>query len=264
MPQIDHGRPFDWSRVSEDYAACRDIYPPAFYQALLSRNLCTAGQRVLDLGTGTGVLPRALYGHGARFTGLDSAPGQIAQARRLADKAGMEIEFVCAKAEQAGFPDASFDIITACQCFFYFDHTALAPVLHRLLQPSGRLAVLYMGWLPNEDPVAAATEQLILRHNPQWTGGNGQREAIDPPAAYARGFSLTEQAVFDLDVPFTRASWQGRIRACRGVGASLEGEALNRFEREHASLLARIAPPSFTVRHYAALTVLTARPDSPS
>ena len=63
---IDNGRPFDWGRTSQDYAKYRDIYPPQFYEKIISRGLCTAGQRVLDLGTGTGVLPRNMYRFGAK------------------------------------------------------------------------------------------------------------------------------------------------------------------------------------------------------
>lgn len=56
--RIDAGKPFDWSRISEDYARYRDIYPQMFYDRILARGLCIGGQTVLDLGTGTGVLPR--------------------------------------------------------------------------------------------------------------------------------------------------------------------------------------------------------------
>ena len=98
---IDGGRPYDWGRASGAYARYRDIYPPEFYQVLLERGLCTAGQRVLDVGTGTGVLPRALYAHGARFTGTDPAPEQIAQARRLAAEAGMDIPFFARRRRRA-------------------------------------------------------------------------------------------------------------------------------------------------------------------
>lgn len=48
---------------------------------------------VLDLGTGTGVLPRALYGSGARFTGTDLSENQVLEAKKLAGEQQMDIRF---------------------------------------------------------------------------------------------------------------------------------------------------------------------------
>ena len=62
---IDNGKAFDWGRTSEDYAKYRDIYPPIFYDKIVERGYCIEGQEVLDLGTGTGVLPRNMYHYGA-------------------------------------------------------------------------------------------------------------------------------------------------------------------------------------------------------
>ena len=56
--KIDNGKAFDWGRVSTEYAKYRDIYPNEFYDKIISLGLCTKGQKVLDVGTGTGVLPR--------------------------------------------------------------------------------------------------------------------------------------------------------------------------------------------------------------
>ena len=64
---------------------------------------------------------------------------------------------------------------------------------------------------------------------------------------------------YDLTVPFTKESWHGRMRACRGVGASLSEEELTRWDIEHRELLDRIAPEEFEVLHYAAITVLKKR-----
>ncbi|MGN1031244.1 MAG: class I SAM-dependent methyltransferase [Butyricicoccaceae bacterium] len=158
--EIDHGKAFDWSKASADYAKYRDIYPQEFYRKLLDARLCIDGQKVLDIGTGTGVLPRSLYQYGAEFTGIDIAEEQIEQAKVLAESAGMEIRFQCVPAERIHFPDQSFDVVTACQCFPYFDHDVLAPQLHRLLKNSGRFAVLYMAWLPFEDEIAGKSEEL--------------------------------------------------------------------------------------------------------
>ena len=64
---------------------------------------------------------------------------------------------------------------------------------------------------------------------------------------------------YRLQVPFTRESWHGRMKACRGVGASLPAEELAVWEAEHLNLLAKIAPDTFSVLHYAAIAELRAK-----
>lgn len=253
---IDHGKTFDWGRTSPEYAQYRDIYPPEFYRRLTENGLCTAGQQVLDLGTGTGVLPRNLYSAGASFTGVDSSPNQIEQAAALSRAAGMDIEYRCMPAEAIAFPQGTFDVVTACQCMVYFDHAALAPRLHRVLRDGGRLVFLYMAWLPEEDAIAGQSEALILKYNPSWTGCGETRHPIQIPAPYLDYFTVERSEVFDLSVPFTRESWNGRIKTCRGIGAALSGQEINRFDAEHRALLHEIAPERFNILHYGAMTVL--------
>ena len=55
--------------------------------------------------------------------------------------------------------------------------------------------------------------------------------------------------VFDEAVPFTRESWRGRFRACRGVGATLSDEAVERFDREHDAQLRATTEEHFSVLH---------------
>ena len=69
-------------------------------------------------------------------------------------------------------------------------------------------------------------------------------------------FKDVEHEEYDLKVPFTRESWNGRMRASRGVGASLSNEELARWDAEHRALLDRIAPEEFEVLHYAAIRIL--------
>ena len=59
-----------------------------------------------------------------------------------------------------------------------------------------------------------------------------------------------------MKVPFTRESWNGRIKACRGIGASLSDNEILMWEREHRDLLENIAPAEFDVLHYAAVAEL--------
>ena len=254
--RIDAGKAFDWGRTSEAYAKYRDIYPELFYKKIVDRGLCTKGQKVLDIGTGTGVLPRNLYRYGADWTGTDISPEQIGQARILADAAGMKIDFQAVSAEEAEFPAGTFDVSTACQCFWYFNHELVMPKLAELLKADGKLLILYMAWLPFEDKIAGASEDLVLKYSPNWTGAGETRHPVWIPDITYDYFEMEKHEEYDLMVPFTKESWHGRMRACRGVGASLSEEELSSWDAEHRALLEEIAPEEFEVLHYASFAVL--------
>ncbi len=254
--RIDAGKAFDWGRTSEEYAKYRDIYPKEFYQKIIDRELCIKGQKVLDLGTGTGVLPRNMYQYGARWTGTDISPEQIEQAKRLSEEAGMKIDFQAVPTEEIDFPEESFDVITACQCFWYFDHERVMPKLADILKQDGKLLILYMAWLPFEDEIAGKSEGIVLKYCPNWTGAGETRHPIWIPDVAYEYFELEDHEEYDVKVPFTKESWHGRMRACRGVGASLPGEELAKWNEEHRKMLDEIAPEQFDVLHYAALAVL--------
>ena len=152
--RFDSGRPFDWSRTSETYAKYRDGYPAELYDALEKYGIGHAGQSVLDLGTGTGALARGMYPRGARWTGADISASQIEQARILSARKDMDIEYIVASAEDAPFPAGSFDAVTACQCFWYFDERRALENIHRILRPDGLLCIIYMSWLPGQSEAA--------------------------------------------------------------------------------------------------------------
>jgi SAM-dependent methyltransferase len=254
---IDGGRAFDWGRASADYARFRDIYPQEFYNKITSRGLCISGQRVLDVGTGTGVLPRNLYHYGAQWTGTDISENQIMQAKALSK--GMGIDYYAQPIEEIDFPDNSFDIITACQCFWYFDHERIMPKFSRMLKQDGRVLVLYMAWLPFQDKIAGASEKLVLSYNPVWSGAGETVHPIPIPDCYHEKFEFIYHEEYTLKVHFTRESWHGRMKACRGIGASLPKEEILSWEREHLKLLREIAPDEFDILHYGAIVELKVR-----
>lgn len=253
--RIDGGRAFDWGRASADYARFRDIYPEDFYKKIADMGLCVSGQSVLDLGTGTGVLPRNMYRFGAEWTATDISAEQIEQAKRLSE--GMNILYHPMSAEELSFENGSFDVITACQCFFYFQHERIAPVLYRLLKRGGSLLVLYMAWLPAEDEIARKSEELVLKYNPEWTGHSEVVHSVHIPECYLNeGFVPVHSEEYRIGVRFTRESWHGRIKACRGIGASLSPQEIALWEREHIAMLEECAPAEFDVAHYVAVARL--------
>lgn len=58
----------------------------------------------------------------------------------------MNIDYEAVATENIDFLEESFDVITACQCFWYFDHEKVMPNLYRMLKSGGKLLILYMAW----------------------------------------------------------------------------------------------------------------------
>lgn len=251
---IDGGEGFYWGLVSAEYAKYRDIYPQEFYQKIVDTGLCLKGQHILDLGTGTGVLPRNMYHYGGNWVGTDISEKQIKQARSLS--AGLDISYFTMAAENIDFPSNSFDVITACQCFWYFKHEQVMPNLYRMLKPNGKLLILYMAWLPYDDKIAGESEKLVLKYSPKWSGAGETIHPINIPECYRQQFEVIRHEEYPLKVHFSRESRHGRMKSCRGVGASLSKEKLLSWEREHQKLLSKIAPEEFDILHYAALAEL--------
>jgi cyclopropane fatty-acyl-phospholipid synthase-like methyltransferase len=261
-PEIDGGTAFDWGKTSPDYAVYRPGYPKSFYAILQAVGIGAPGQHILDLGTGTGVLARAFARQGAHVTGIDIADAQIVAARQLAAQEQLDIRFVTYAAEEAEFPPQSFEIISCGQSWLYFDTQRMIPLVKTWLKPGGKLVLTYLSWLPRKDRIARASEQLILRYNPHWSDADFPGSRTIQHAWSRQDFRLVTYHAYEEGLPFTRESWRGRIRACRGIGAVLPADEVTRFDQEHDELLRQIAPDTFTVLHQVWLQAYTPTGDA--
>lgn len=120
--RTDHqGRTVDFGRTSADYERHRPGFPETFFDRLESQNWIRSGQRALDLGTGTGSLALGFAARGLHAVGLDIAPELLEAARATARARNLTIEFIAGRAEATGREPASFDVVSAGQCWWWFD-----------------------------------------------------------------------------------------------------------------------------------------------
>ena len=258
MQQIDFGK------TAADYRRHRAGFPEAYFARVAQYGVGIKTQDLLDLGTGTGTLARGFARRGCRVTGLDPSAPMVAQARRIDEEEGIRVDYLEARAEESGLPDALFDVITAGQCWHWFERDATAREARRMLRANGALVISHLDWLPAAGNVVAASEALIRCHNPQWNLGDGK--GIYPQwfsDLMEAGFVGIESFSFDVDLPYSHEDWRGRLRASAGIAASLAPEAVERFDGELAAMLAAEFPEPMLAVPHRVFTVLGRKPGAP-
>jgi len=130
-----------------------------------------AGERVLDIACGTGVVTRLAaerVGASGTAAGLDAHPGMLAVAR-ASTPSGVSIDWYEAGAEAMPLPDDSFDVVL-CQMGLQFmsNKPAALREMRRVLDRGGRVYVTVPGPTP---PLFAMLTEALERHiGPQAAG----------------------------------------------------------------------------------------------
>ncbi|HEY1331406.1 MAG TPA: class I SAM-dependent methyltransferase [Actinomycetota bacterium] len=229
----------DFGRTAEDYARYRAGFPAALFERLLALGIGSPGQRVLDLGTGTGSLARGFALAGCDVIGMDVAEPMLRMARRLDAEASVLVRYLMAGAEATALRDGSVDVVACGQAWHWFDRPRAAGEARRVLTPGGALALCRLDYVPLPGNVVEATEDLIRRWDPEYapmpTTGMSPEWALDAGAA---GFVDVETFSFDVAIAYAHEAWRGRIRAHASVGAKLGAGQVRTFDGELASMLA--------------------------
>ena len=123
-------------------ATLRDIH-----DLVIERLAPAAGDRWLDLATGTGAIAERAAAAGASVTGIDLSPVLIETAQEKAIAGGLEIDYRVGDVERLDLPDGSFDKVSSTVgIMFAPDHEAAAGDLARVTAPGGRIALA--NWTP--------------------------------------------------------------------------------------------------------------------
>jgi ubiquinone/menaquinone biosynthesis C-methylase UbiE len=130
-----------------------------FKRRLVEQASPETGQRVLDLGCGTGTLALIVKERqpAADVVGLDADPEMLDQARSKADRAGVELRLDEGFSTELPYPDASFDRVLSTLFFHHLDLESkrrTAREIARVLDKGGELHVA--DWGRPSDPLMAA------------------------------------------------------------------------------------------------------------
>jgi SAM-dependent methyltransferase len=158
-----------WQLAEDSAEAYERCLVPALFTAMAERLLDVArvrpGERVLDVGCGTGIVARRAaprVGAGGRVVGLDLNEGMLRVGRRVG--AGSAVEWRQGDAAALPFDDGAFDLVT-CQQVLQFVPARDAALrdVRRVLAPGGRAAVAILREIRHA-PAYVAVADALARH----------------------------------------------------------------------------------------------------
>lgn len=174
----------------------------------------TSGQRVLDVGCGTGVVALAASRSGARVTGLDLTPELLRRARENSSIAAAEIDWHEGDAEAMPFEDATFDVVVS-----QFGHMfaprpdVVTREMLRVLKPGGTVA--FATWPP--EVYVGKIFAVVGRYGPPPPAG------VSPPPAWGNPDIVRERLGADVtDITFDRGVLRAPYLSVQHARAFLE------------------------------------------
>ena len=206
-----------WDQMSQVYLGEIDKRFAPVVEHVIARATLQTGERVLDLGTGTGavaVQAARRVGPGGQVVGLDISPEMLVLAeRRVTELALTNVRLREGRAEAIPADDESFDVLLASLCFMYvIDRSAAARECARVLRPGGRFVASV--WGPPEECDIVRFQQTAGRFAPPPPVPGVGPGALADPAPFLEELAEagiqahveTEVVVFDF--PDFASAWQ--------------------------------------------------------
>lgn len=126
--------------MAEAYDRHRPAYPEELVDTACEAAGVRSGDRVLEIGCGTGQLTAALVARGLRVLAVDPGPRMIERARMRAG--GDAAEFVCGRFEEVALPGRRFDAVFSATAFHWIDPAVGWTKVASLLRPGGALVLI--------------------------------------------------------------------------------------------------------------------------
>ncbi|MEQ1911426.1 MAG: class I SAM-dependent methyltransferase [Vicinamibacterales bacterium] len=151
------------------------------------------GERVLDVGTGTGVVAVTAARAGAKVDGMDLTPVLLEQARLNSRIAGVDVTWTEGDAESLPYPDGSFDLVLSEFGHMFAPRPEVAVAeMRRVLKPGGRVA--FATWPPEH--FVGRMFAYIGRNSPPPPPGAA------PPPLWGNPAVVTERLAGAFEPPF--------------------------------------------------------------
>jgi SAM-dependent methyltransferase len=228
-----------WGARAQDWAANEEQQIPTYEEALRRVGL-EAGQRVLDVGCGSGVFLRVAADRGADVFGVDASKALIALTRARVPEADVRVGDM----QFLPYEDGSFDLVAGFNSFFFAaDMVAALREAGRVAKPGAPIVVQVWG-RPDRCDLTA------LKHAAASVAPAPDPAAPTPPALWEPGVlegiaaaaGLTPQSSFDISWAYEFPDEVTLARAMLSPGLIVELMEVVGEGTVHTAIVGALAP----------------------
>lgn len=200
---------------------------------VVERAALSAGERVLDAGTGTGLAAGWAVGEAREVLGIDVAPAMLGVARQTVRGATFrEMDY-----SRLAFADREFDVVLASHSLLFAeDRRATLREWRRVACPGGRLSLSVPG--PVDVTPTAIYAEVYERHGIDTSDRYPTREALAAIAEDAGWTGIETEADPDHEIVLADAAAFATWRGIGSRGAATAGWSAERHARLTAEMLA--------------------------
>jgi len=228
-----------WGSRPQDWAETEEQQLPTYEEAIRRVGI-ERGDRVLEVGCGSGVFLRAAADHGAEVTGLDASPALLELARARVPDADLRVGDL----QALPFDDDGFDIVAGFNAFFFADDMVAA------LREAGRVAkpgcpVVVQVWGAHERCSLDAIKPLVRPYFPGFDPDAPPPPDLSAPGALegvvaAAGLHPAES--YDISWAYAYEDDEALLRGMLAAGGVGDAAGPDRQRELRAGLLEALSP----------------------
>jgi SAM-dependent methyltransferase len=216
-------RPDSFNEVAALYDAARPLYPTAVLDDLVALTGLQPGDRVLEIGCGTGQLTVPLAERGVQITALEPGANLAAIARsKLAAYPGAIV--VERRFEDYDVPPGAFDLVVSATAFHWVDPSVRVTKAATTLKRGGHLAIIHTHWGlgTRRDAFGARSQRCWERWDSEAEPGFVEPVIADLPAtrpelADSPSFGPVEHRVYEQRNDYSTASYLNLLRTFSNI-----------------------------------------------
>ena len=198
-----------FSNRVDSYSKYRPSYPKEAIDYLYDTVGLHSNSKIADIGSGTGIFSKLLLERGSYVIAVE--PNQAmrtAAEQMLASEPNFQT--ISGSAESTGLPDQSVEFIVCAQAFHWFDRMAAQNEFRRILQPGGKVILIWNSRLTTGSSFRVEYDQLLHTYGTDYEKVNHKNISQSMLYSFFREDTMQE-ANFRMSQEFDFEGLKGRL-----------------------------------------------------